>query len=361
MKRTSILALVGIMLCSMLLGVTARTSVRAADELKVGMVTDVGQLDDRSFNASIWEGVQKGAEAAGGVSKAIETQKPTDYAANIAQFVSEGYNIVVTAGFALGDATIEAAQKNPKVMFIAVDVDVVFAQADKKIQPLPNLIGIIYPEDKAGFLAGVLAARLTKSKVIGDVLGYPVPAVVRFNEGYRMGAKYADPSVEVKSVYYPGTIDKAFNDPAWGAQTAGQLIDQKADVIFGAGGGTGNGALIEVAKRVSAGSKLFCIGVDTDQWASVTEAHPCLVSSAEKLLAQSVSDQIQAIAKKTAKAGNVVGGFGLAPFHDFDKVVPDAVKTELEAIKKDLEAGKIKSMPDPTATPAATAAPTAAK
>lgn len=357
MKRTTILALVLVMLASMALGVTTqRVTVRAADELKIGMVTDVGKLDDRSFNASIWEGVQKGADAVGGTAKAIETQKPSDYAANIAQFVSENYNVVVTAGFALGDATIEAAQKYPNIVFVAVDVDVEFALKDKKIDPLPNLIGIIWDESKPGFLAGFLAARLTQTKVVGQVLGFPVPAVVRYANGFEMGAKQADAAVVVKTIYYPGAIDKAFNDPAWGAQTAGQIIDQKGDVIFGAGGGTGNGALIEVAKRVTAGAKLFCIGVDTDQWASVTEAHPCLVSSAEKKLADGTSAVIKSIADKSYKAGNFVGTYGLAAFHDFDKTVPDSVKKELESIAADIDAGKVKTQPEATATPAATEA-----
>ena len=113
-----------------------------------------------------------------------------------------------------------------------------------------------------------------------------VPPVVAFNEGYQNGAMSVNPDINIIATYHPGGLDVAFTDPEWGATTAQQAIDQGADVIFGAGGQTGNGALIQTAGNEG----LWCIGVDTDQWETVPEAHPCLISSAMKLITPGVVD-----------------------------------------------------------------------
>ncbi len=333
MKRYVTFCLTVALAIVMLAGLTAPSHAQAA-KLKIGLVTDVGHVDDRSFNQSSWEGVQAAAKAIGADAEYIETTDPTDYANNIKTLVDKGNNVIVTVGFALGDATIKAAKANAKITFIGVDQ----FQADV----VPNLVGLIFPEDQSGFLAGVLAARLSKSGKIAAVLGTDqVPPVVRFKEGFEAGAKYANPKIDVKSTYYPGDISKAFNDPTWGATTAGQAIDQGADVIFGAGGNTGNGALQEVAKRTTKDKPLFCIGVDTDQWGTLPEAHPCLVSSAQKLIPPGIDSIIQTIVAGTVKGGNFVGPVGLAPFHDFDKTVPADVQAELTKLAADLKSGAL--------------------
>ena len=247
----------------------------------VGVVTDVGEIDDKSFNQSAWDGVQQAEKELGAQVDYIETQDAKDYAANIGQFAENGYDVIVTVGFAMGEATAEAAAKYPDIDFIGVDQ---FQGA-----PIDNLSGLIFSEDKSGFLAGALAAMLTETGTIGQVLGTDlVPPVVAFKEGYEGGAAYINPDINLISTYHPGGLDVAFIDPEWGATTAKQALDQGADVIFGAGGKTGNGALIEVAGQEGA----YCIGVDTDQWLTVPEAHPCLVSSAMKLITPGVFDLI---------------------------------------------------------------------
>lgn len=304
-----------------------------ATSFKIGLVTDVGRVNDRSFNQSAWEGVLK-AQADLGLTdddvKYIETQDTKDYADNMAQFIDAGYNVIVTVGFALGDATIEAATNNPDIMFIGVD--------QFQGEALPNLAGLIFHEDQSGYLAGVLAASLSKSGTIAAVLGTDlVPPVVAFNEGYIAGAKSVNPDIDVKSTYHPGEISQAFVDPEWGAATAKQAIDQGADVIFGAGGITGNGALQEVATHEG----LYCIGVDTDQWETVPAAQPCLVSSAMKLIVPGVSELIAAAHAGSFTGGNVFGAAGLADFHDFDSVIPQEVKDLLIATKAGLDDGSI--------------------
>jgi len=308
----------------------------ATGGFKVGLVTDVGRVNDRSFNQSAWEGVQQFAKdnglKEGDDYKYIETKDAKDYADNIQQFIDNGYNVIVTVGFALGDATIKAAKANPKINFIGIDQ----FQGDT----VPNVAGLIFHEDQSGFLAGALAAHLTKSGTIAAVLGTDtVPPVVRFKEGYEAGAKYVKKDIKIISAYNPKDISQAFNDPEWGAATAKQAIDQGADVVFGAGGNTGNGALQEVATHAG----LYCIGVDTDQWDTLPAAHPCLVSSAMKLITPGVMDLLKQAKGGSFKGGNVFGGAGLAPFHDFDSKVAQDVKDDLNKIDAGLKDGSIKT------------------
>ncbi len=301
--------------------------------LQVGLVTDVGRVNDRSFNQSAWEGVQNYAATVGLSEddvRYVETQSPTDYADNIQQFVDAGYQLIVTVGFALGEATIVAATENPDIYFIGVD--------QFQAETLPNLIGLVFHEDQSGFLAGALAAHLSESGTIAAVLGTDlVPPVVAFKEGYEAGANYINSDINIISSYHPGELSQAFTDPEWGAATARQAIDQGADVIFGAGGQTGNGALQEVATEEG----LFCIGVDSDQWETLPAAHPCLVSSAMKLITPGVEELIGTVADGTFAGGNFFGGAGLAPFHDFEDVVPQEVKDSLAEIDAGLKDGSI--------------------
>jgi basic membrane protein A len=314
-------------------------SAAPAAAFKIGLVTDVGRVNDRSFNQSAWEGVKQAGEAAGLVEgdgfKYIETQDTKDYADNIQQFIDAGFNVIVTVGFAMGEATITAAKANPDVYFIGVD--------QFQSEALPNVTGLVFNEDKAGFLAGALAAGLNKTGTIAAVLGTDlVPPVVAFREGYVNGAKYVNPDINVISTYHPGEISQAFVDPEWGAATAKQALDQGADVVFGAGGQTGNGALQEVAAAEGAGSSLFCIGVDTDQWETLPAAHPCLVSSAIKLITPSIVELVGAYGADGAMtSGNYFGGAGLAPFHDFESVVPQELKDKLAEIDAALADGSL--------------------
>lgn len=310
-----------------------------AANIKIGLVTDVGRVNDRSFNQSAWEGAKQAGAALGLTEgdgfKYIETQDAKEYADNIQQFVDAGYNVIVTVGFALGEATAAAAKENPDIYFIGVD--------QFQGEALPNLTGLVFHEDQSGFLAGALAAQLTKSNKIAAVLGTDlVPPVVAFGTGYENGAKYINPDIEVISTYHPGEISQAFVDPEWGAATARQAIDQGADVVFGAGGQTGNGALQEVAAAVEAGKELYCIGVDTDQWETLPAAHPCLVSSAVKEITPSVVDLVAKFAADgTMTSGNYFGSAGLAPFHDFEDKVPQEVKDKLAEISAGFADGSV--------------------
>jgi len=350
------LALAGLNTSSVGAQAATPAATASASGIKVGLVTDVGRVDDRGFNQSSWEGVKASAAALGIPAEYIETTDPADYANNIDALLGKGDNVIVTVGFNLADATVKAAQANPKVLFVGVD--------EFQDPVISNVVGIVFNEDQSGFLAGVLAARMSKSGKVAGVYGASVPAVVRFKEGFENGAKYANPKISVQSTYYPGDISKAFNDPTWGATTAGQAIDQGTDVVFAAGGGTGNGALAEVARRTTKDKPLFCIGVDTDQWLTLDNAHPCLLTSAAKLIPPAIDLVLKQAVAGTAKGGNFVGTVGLTPFHDFSTVIPQAVQDELTKLAGDLASGKLATgyvAATPAAAPAATMAATASK
>ena len=293
---------------------------------RVGLVTDVGGIDDRSFNQSAWEGVLAAADTLGLTADAdfgyIETTDPKDYARNIEQLVDSGYDVVVTVGFALGEATMAAARGHPGIDFIGVD------QLQDEV--LPNLTGLVFREDQAGFLAGMLTAGLSQTGTVAAVLGTDaVPPVVAFGEGFALGARHVTPDIGVVATYHPGDPLTAFNDPEWGAAVAHRMLDQEADVVFAAGGDTGNGALREVAAASGAGTAVFCIGVEADQWHTLPEARPCLVSSALRRIAAEVAELIAESHAGTFPAGNHWGAVGLADFHDHAGAVSPTLRDQL--------------------------------
>jgi len=222
----SLLVLTAILLVGCGGGEATESDCGKEDVLCVGLVTDVGEVDDKSFNQSAWEGVQQAEKELGAIINYVETKDAKDYAANMALFADKDYDIIVTVGFAMGEATIEAAGKYPDIDFIGVDQ----GQWGGEIA---NVAGLIFPEDRAGFLAGALAAMMTKTDTVAAVLGTDlVPPVVAFKEGYDGGAAYINPDINLISTYHPGGLDVAFTDPEWGATTAKQAIDNGADVVY---------------------------------------------------------------------------------------------------------------------------------
>ena len=313
---------------------TAVGDIVLPDDFCIGLVTDVGLVDDKSFNQAAWTGAEQGAELLGVPVSYIETQDSKDYADNIALYADQGCDVIVTVGFAMAEATAIAAVEYPDINFIGVDAF--------QGEAMDNVAGLVFNEDRAGFLAGALAASMSESGIVGQVLGTNlVPPVQAFGSGFDLGARYINPDIEILKTYHPGAIEVAFGDPEWGATTSRQAMDNGADVIFAAGGATGNGGLIEIASEAEAGSRVFCIGVDLDQWYSVPEAQPCLITSAEKHMVQGVSDLIVQAAAGEMPTGNVYGTVGLAPYHDFDSQISDEIKATIEEIAAALNDGSM--------------------
>ncbi|MBT4948607.1 MAG: BMP family ABC transporter substrate-binding protein, partial [Actinobacteria bacterium] len=262
----------------------------------------------------------------------VESTDPKDYAANIGQFVAKEYDTIVTVGFLMAEASALAATENPNINFVGVD--------QFQGETLPNLTGLIFAEDQAGYAAGYLAGLMTETNKVGAVLGTDtVPPVLYFGEGYRNGVIAANPEAEVTVVYHEPA--NAFTDPEWGAAEAKKQVTQGADVVFGAGGGTGNGALIEIAKSPESGTSVFCIGVDIDQYFTVPQAQSCLLTSAEKKLVSGTSELVLKSFDGTFPGGNYEGLTGLAPYHDTEDAVPAEVKTAVEEVIAGLDDGSI--------------------
>ncbi|HEX6489417.1 MAG TPA: BMP family ABC transporter substrate-binding protein [Candidatus Dormibacteraeota bacterium] len=306
---------------------------------KIGLVTDVGKLTDKSFNYDSWQGVVK-AENDKSLcvqGRYIESSVPDDYPKNIGLFVQQKYDAIVTVGFNLGPATIAAAKQYPNVKFINVD------NADFTDNPPPsNMVGLLFHEDQAGYLAGVLAGLYTKSNVIGAVAGLQsVPPVVSYVEGFKNGAKSVNPNIKVLSIYQPEEGAKDFNDPDWGKQQALTFFSQGADIVFGVGGNTGNGALVAAVEQGKT-----CIGVDVDQYISYPQVDQCLITSAYLRLDNAVKLAISNLVKGNWQSGTLVSslandGVGIAPYHQFDSKVGADIKSKVMQTEAGLKSGSI--------------------
>jgi basic membrane protein A len=316
-----------------------RPDCGSAEVFCIGLVTDVGKIDDKSFNQSAWEGVQRAKKDLGAIAQYVETTDAKDYAKNIGTFADEKYDAVVTVGYALGEATQVAAAKYPQVKFIGID------QFQVPGTEKPNLAALMFPEDHAGFLVGALASMMTKSGKIGAVLATDaVPPVWRYGEGFRAGAKHVKPDIELNLVYHNDVgIDKTFSDPEWGKTTAISMIDKGVDVLFGAGGKTGNGALLGAADKGT-----LAIGVDSDQYYTVPEAQKVLLTSAMKRLDDGTAELLKLTKGGKLPSGNYAGKAGYAPFHDLEAKIPADVKARLQELEKGLVAGTIKTSVPPT-------------
>jgi basic membrane protein A len=329
-------ALLGVAAC----GTTTNnnTAATCTKTYKVGLVTDVGKLSDKSFNANAWKGVQDSVADPSLclTAKVIESNQPTDYQSNMQLFIDQKYDMIVTVGFLLADDTLKVAQANPNVKFAIVD--------NAYATPPANLVGLTFREDQAGFLAGIVAAKYSTTGTIGGVYGLDIPPVHKYRVGYENGAKYAVSSIKTLGVYQPPSGAKSFNDPDWGKQQATAMFGQGADVVFGAGGNTGNGALLAA---VQAGKT--CVGVDVDQFVSYPDADTCLVTSAEKHIAAAVKTAITDMVKGTWPATGLLtfdatnGGIGVSPFHNYDSKVTADVKAMVTDALAKLAAGTLQT------------------
>ena len=312
--------------------------VEAPEGFQVNLVTDIGRVDDGTFNQYAYEAMEAAKECFGFESSYIETVSEADYAANISTTLENEPNVIITTGFLLADDTLAAAEANADVDFIGVD----------QFQPeFPeNYVGVQFREDQGGYMAGVLAASLSESGVIGVVGGREdVPPVVRFVNAYETGAKSVNPDIRVLSVY-----NESFTAPDKGASDAAQFIGEGADVIFGAGGQTGSGGIAAAAEQ-----GVWAIGVDQDEYFTTfnegdAPGSEYLATSAVKRvdlavfrnIVASMTDEL-AGGLYTLEAEN--DGITYAPFHDAE--LPEEAITALEEARAGLADGSIDTGVDP--------------
>ncbi len=308
----------------------------------VCLVADQGGIRDGNFNALAYVGMQRAEQEFGLQTQIIESDEPADYEPNMETCIRNGANVIVSVGFTQTDAAVAIANANPDVFIIGVD------QFYGEGQPA-NIVSLLFREDQAGFLVGVMAALVTQSNVIGGVYGRDVPAVVKFRHGFEEGARYINPEIIVLGQY----TDR-FDAPALGATIAEQFIGEGADVIFGAGGGTGTGGIQYAAER-----GVYVIGVDQDEYltnfgAGDSPGAEFIISSALKSVDIGVFDMLAALAGDMTytflgggtymlEAAN--DGIGFAPRHDSD--LSDEVVARVEEVFGLLKAGELETNVDP--------------
>jgi basic membrane protein A and related proteins len=336
-------------------------------QFKVGVVTDIGTLNDKNFNEYSYKGAQDGAQAIG-LDPNVPSIVPNDaseYATDIQQFVDQGFNVIVTVGFNLATDTAQAAHDNPNIWFIGVDQspicvdanglpDATFACAGDAATLLPHYISVNFAEDQAGYLAGIVAASISQSGEIGAIGGTSACApCVRYIQGYGLGAQSVNANVKVDTAYVVNDFSNAaFNDPVGGNNFATQFLQQnsKVDVMFQVAGKTGNGVL-----QAACSAHIYGIGVDVDQYVSLNAANDptygCIVTSAEKHLESAVSQTIQAIAAGTAMGGDSRfdannDGIGVSPAQGANaSLITPAIQTLLDNALAGMKDGSVVTCP----------------
>lgn len=341
---------------------TAAPSEAPKSDLKIGVVTDVGTVNDKNFNEYTYIGAQQGAAAIGADEPPVVVPtSDADYGPLIQAFIDQNFNIIVATGFNLVPATAAAAKANPDIWFIGVDhspcinaagdVDPTFSDCSGDLATLiPNYIAINYAEDQAGYLAGIVAASATKSNIIGAVGGVSLCGpCIRYIQGYELGAKSVNPDIIVKSAWVTDSDFRlGFADQAAGKTFGAQFIKQNPgiDVVFQVAGLTGNGVI-----DAACAAGINAIGVDVDQYQSYPASQACILTSAEKHLSVSVSESIAAIAAGTAKGGltffNATNdGIGVSQFYEAASKLAADTQAKVDAALAGMKAGTVKSCPD---------------
>lgn len=341
MSKKLYIVMAAILLVTMLLSACQPAQPAAPAKMKVCEVTDTGGVDDRSFNATAWEGAQMAQKDLDFEAKYLESQQQTDYEKNINAFIEEKCDLIVTVGFLLGDATKAMAEKNPNQKFAIVD----FAYDPT----IPNVLGLTFQTDQAAFLAGYLAAASTKTGKVGTFGGIQIPTVTIFMDGFAMGVKYYNEQkggkVEVLGwdpEKQTGLFTGNFESTDDGRKMGETLMDEGADIIMPVAGPVGLGTAAAVKERGNA----WIVGVDTDWTVSAPDYKDIILTSVMKKIETAVFT-----AAKQVKDGTFKGGIYSGTLSDNGVGLPDTsvwsdeLKAEVQAIQADIIAGKIKVAP----------------
>lgn len=324
----------------------AATATTAAPANKVCEVTDVGGVDDKSFNQLAYSGVQQAQAQYGWDIAVLESQQQTDYEKNINEFMQSNCSLIVTVGFLLGDATSAAAAANPNQNFMILD----FAYDP----PFPNVWAQVYAVNEAAFLAGYVAASATQTGIVGTYGGINIPPVVDFMDGFALGvALYNERHGDNVQVLGWDPADRSgglftgnFESTDDGRRMAETLMDEGADIILPVAGPVGLGTLAAVRERGNA----FVIWVDVDGTITNPDYTDIILTSVLKKLDVTVLDAVEAVNNGTFTGGTHVanlesGGVDIAPFYGLSTLVPAEVQAELDQIRADIIAGNIATLP----------------
>lgn len=310
-----------------------------ATEFKVGMVTDSGGANDKSFNQGTYEGIKNfvAAHSNWTASTPIESKGDQDFKTNLNSAASKN-DVVAAAGYLFQDAIQEVAADITNVKFVGIDIDLT------EVKDVPtNLLTYVFAEEQAGYLAGIAAAMQTKTNKIGYLGGMQVPAVENFGFGFIAGAQSVNPDISI-TYEYTGS----FNDTALGSQKAQAYFNNGIDVIFVAAGGTGTGVITETIKQVEAGKDVWVIGVDRDQFddgkLSGKDQSVILTSAVKKV------DVATETALKSIEDGSFKGGQtiklsikdGAVGFPEVNPNLTDEITKALQAAEEKIKSGEIK-------------------
>ena len=297
-----------------------------AAPLKIGMVTDVGGVNDQSFNQSAWEGLVKTKKELGIKTSYLESKQDADYPANLETLLDSKNDMIWGIGFKMSDAILIAAKQNPKQKYGIID----YSYGDKTPK---NVVGVMFKAEEGSFLAGYIAAKMSKSGTLGFIGGMSVPIIHSFQYGFNAGAKFANKNINILEQHA-----ESFTDAAKGKAIANQMIGKGADVIFHAAGAVGDGVIEAVKEKGK-----MAVGVDRDQ---NYLAPKNVITSSMKRVDNAVFNVVSDLNKGVFKGGTTVeyglkdGAVDIAP--TTSKMIPSILLEDVAKIKKDIIAGKIK-------------------
>ena len=320
----------------------------AAAKFEGCMVTDTGGIDDKSFNASSWQGMQQAqaTDPSKITVKYLQSTSSADYASNISAFLGQKCGIIVTVGFLMAQATQSAAKANAGAKFAIVDYPKF---------PQTNIDSLVFNTVQDGFLGGFLAAGMTKTGKVATFGGEKLPTVTIYMDGFWDGVQYYNrlhhKSVKVlgwNEQTQSGEFTNSFTNLTMGQTITQQFITEGADIIFPVAGGVGLGAAkaVQDADNSAGSQKINMMWVDTDGCVSAAQYCKYFITSVEKGIQPAVKAAVLSAADGKFKGGAYIGtlangGVGLAPFHDFASKIPPALLAQLGVVKAAIISGKI--------------------
>ena len=321
----SLFALLSILLLA--IPVLSLQNSLAASQVKIGMVTDVGGVNDQSFNQSAWEGLQKTKKELGTKVSYLESKQDADYTANLETLLDAKNDLIWGIGFKMADAILAAAKQNPKQRYAIID----YSFGDKTPS---NVVCVMFKAEEGAFLAGYLAAKMSKTGTIGFIGGMNVPIIHSFQYGFKAGSKYA----QIKNLNFIEQYAESFTDAAKGKAIANQMMGKNADVIFHAAGAVGDGVIEAVKEK-----NKMAVGVDRDQ---NYLAPKNVITSSMKRIDNAIFSVVADLTKGTFRGGKTIeyglkdGAVDIAP--TTSKMVPVILLEEVNQLKKKIVEGKIR-------------------
>jgi basic membrane protein A len=324
------------------------------EPIRVGFITDTGGINDDSFNENQWAGVQRAMEELGVEGQYIVSESDSDYVPNLTEFAGQGYDLVLASGFFLGGATAKIAVQYPDVNFSIFDYSYpsAFDVPEGEIgnaECIPNVMGQVFKTDQAAFLAGYLAAGMTKTGKLGYFGGAKIPTVTYFGVGFQMGMEYYNEvhGTDVVLIGWDnetgeGIFTGDFQDMVKGKEATQSLFDEGVDIFIPVGGQIGIPGFDVARERGGYG-----IWVDTDGYFSLQGVQDVILTSVMKVMDQSVFSVIEAVKNGTFQGctdyvGDMAnGGVNLAPYHDLDSMVPADLKAEVEDLRAKIISGEL--------------------